>query len=337
MVRLGRAAPAALLRRALVRAPARARGVLVPLAVHRRRPVPRARDLRRARLPAGARRRLVRRGRRRTRWSRRWRAPLDVRCGERGRGDRARRRARDRRAARGRRADRGRRRGLQRRRAAHARAARPAPRRGAGCARRCPASCSTSAPTGRSTALLHHTLLVGDGYREFIRAVTRGRELPRTFSTYVHAPARTEPAMAPRRRRLARRAAAGAQPARGDRLGPRRRPAARRAARRHGDELRAARDPRRGRRRAPDDAARLRARPRRGVGQRVRGRADAAPVGLLPPARTATGGSRGLYFVGGGTHPGRRRARRAARRRGHGGPGRRAIAGCGPRTARAPR
>jgi phytoene desaturase len=45
-------------------------------------------------------------------------------------------------------------------------------------------------------ALLHHTLLVGPGYRDFIRAVTRGRELPRSFSTYVHAPARTEPAMA---------------------------------------------------------------------------------------------------------------------------------------------
>jgi phytoene desaturase len=45
-------------------------------------------------------------------------------------------------------------------------------------------------------SLLHHTLLVGEGYRRFIRAVTRGRELPRTFSTYVHAPARTEPAMA---------------------------------------------------------------------------------------------------------------------------------------------
>jgi phytoene desaturase len=45
-------------------------------------------------------------------------------------------------------------------------------------------------------ALLHHTLLVGRGYREFIRAVTRGRRLPSTFSTYVHAPARTEPAMA---------------------------------------------------------------------------------------------------------------------------------------------
>jgi phytoene desaturase len=46
-------------------------------------------------------------------------------------------------------------------------------------------------------SLLHHTLLVGDGYREFIRTATRGRGLPRTFSTYVHAPARTEPAMAP--------------------------------------------------------------------------------------------------------------------------------------------
>jgi phytoene desaturase len=45
-------------------------------------------------------------------------------------------------------------------------------------------------------ALLHHTLLVGPGYRDFIRTVTRGRVLPRTFSTYVHAPARTEPAMA---------------------------------------------------------------------------------------------------------------------------------------------
>ena len=45
-------------------------------------------------------------------------------------------------------------------------------------------------------SLQHHTLLVGDGYREFIRAVTRGRELPGTFSTYVHAPSRTEPAMA---------------------------------------------------------------------------------------------------------------------------------------------
>ena len=47
------------------------------------------------------------------------------------------------------------------------------------------------------SSLLHHTLLVGPGYRSFIRDVTRGRRLPATFSTYVHAPARTEPGMAP--------------------------------------------------------------------------------------------------------------------------------------------
>jgi phytoene desaturase len=45
--------------------------------------------------------------------------------------------------------------------------------------------------------LQHHTLLVGRDYREFIRSVTRGRALPRTYSTYVHAPARSEPGMAP--------------------------------------------------------------------------------------------------------------------------------------------
>jgi phytoene desaturase len=45
--------------------------------------------------------------------------------------------------------------------------------------------------------LLHHTLLVGPGYRRFIDDVTRAGRLPATVSTYVHAPARTEPAMAP--------------------------------------------------------------------------------------------------------------------------------------------
>jgi phytoene desaturase len=45
--------------------------------------------------------------------------------------------------------------------------------------------------------LRHHTLLVGDGYRDFIADVTRRGRMPATFSTYVHAPARTEPAMAP--------------------------------------------------------------------------------------------------------------------------------------------
>jgi phytoene desaturase len=47
-------------------------------------------------------------------------------------------------------------------------------------------------------SLLHHTLLVGTGYRDFIRTVTKGGSgLPRTYSTYVHAPTRTEAAMAP--------------------------------------------------------------------------------------------------------------------------------------------
>lgn len=45
--------------------------------------------------------------------------------------------------------------------------------------------------------LLHHTLLVGAGYKEFIKDVTRRGRVAPTFSTYVHAPARTEPGMAP--------------------------------------------------------------------------------------------------------------------------------------------
>ena len=48
----------------------------------------------------------------------------------------------------------------------------------------------------RFEALRHHTLLVGGGYRRFIRDVTRGGRLPSSFSTYWHAPSRTEPAMA---------------------------------------------------------------------------------------------------------------------------------------------
>jgi phytoene desaturase len=46
-------------------------------------------------------------------------------------------------------------------------------------------------------SLRHHTLLVGPRYRQFIETVTRGHGLPATLSTYVHAPARTEPGMAP--------------------------------------------------------------------------------------------------------------------------------------------
>ena len=48
----------------------------------------------------------------------------------------------------------------------------------------------------RFEELLHHTLLVGDGYRKFIRTATRGKVLPTSFSTYVHVPSRSEPAMA---------------------------------------------------------------------------------------------------------------------------------------------
>ncbi|MDQ3607986.1 MAG: phytoene desaturase family protein, partial [Actinomycetota bacterium] len=45
--------------------------------------------------------------------------------------------------------------------------------------------------------LLHHTLLVGSGYRRLIGDVTRRGRLAPTFSTYLHAPVRTEPGMAP--------------------------------------------------------------------------------------------------------------------------------------------
>ena len=45
--------------------------------------------------------------------------------------------------------------------------------------------------------LTHHTLTVGHGYREFITDVTRGGRMPANNSTYIHAPARTEPGMAP--------------------------------------------------------------------------------------------------------------------------------------------
>jgi phytoene desaturase len=45
-------------------------------------------------------------------------------------------------------------------------------------------------------ALHHHTLLVGRGYRDFIEDVTRRGRLPDGLSFYLHAPSRTEPAMA---------------------------------------------------------------------------------------------------------------------------------------------
>ena len=49
----------------------------------------------------------------------------------------------------------------------------------------------------RIDQLAHHTLLVGRDYRRFIRDVTRDGRLPSHYSTYVHAPTRTEARMAP--------------------------------------------------------------------------------------------------------------------------------------------
>jgi phytoene desaturase len=48
----------------------------------------------------------------------------------------------------------------------------------------------------RFERLRHHTLLVGEGYRRFITDVTRAGRLPSSFSTYLHVPSRTEPEMA---------------------------------------------------------------------------------------------------------------------------------------------
>lgn len=45
--------------------------------------------------------------------------------------------------------------------------------------------------------LLHHTLIVGRGYRRFMDDVTHRRVLPETLSLYLHVPTRTDPGMAP--------------------------------------------------------------------------------------------------------------------------------------------
>jgi phytoene desaturase len=50
--------------------------------------------------------------------------------------------------------------------------------------------------TRRFPQLLHHTLLVGPDYHGFIDDVTRHRREPRTLSFYIHAPAHTQPSMA---------------------------------------------------------------------------------------------------------------------------------------------
>jgi len=45
--------------------------------------------------------------------------------------------------------------------------------------------------------LRHHTICFGGRYRELIRDIFRGPELPEDFSLYLHAPCATDPAMAP--------------------------------------------------------------------------------------------------------------------------------------------
>ena len=58
--------------------------------------------------------------------------------------------------------------------------------------------CWASAGTDRQfPQLLHHTLMVGTCYKRFIKDVSARRRLPETYSTYIHAPSRTEPGMAP--------------------------------------------------------------------------------------------------------------------------------------------
>ena len=76
----------------------------------------------------------------------------------------------------------------------------------------------------RFDSLLHHTLLVGDGYKRFIGDVTRRGRLPATYSTLRPRAGAQRGGDGAGRRRRAGRAAARAEPARRDRLGARGRP-----------------------------------------------------------------------------------------------------------------
>ncbi|CAA9480035.1 MAG: hypothetical protein AVDCRST_MAG45-102, partial [uncultured Solirubrobacterales bacterium] len=315
-----RGTAAAPLRRALLPAPACARGLLLPFPVHRRRPVSRPRHLRRSGLPADRRRRLVRRGwdlldrrghgapaRRAVRGGRR--AHRALRRPPRGRG----------RGARGdprrRRAHPGRRRGLERRRALDPRAARAARAR----AEPDPDDVLLPAVPRHRPHLPRASPSHAHARARLPRDHRRGHARARGPAAALHL--RAHP-LAHRAgdgaagRRLDLRAAAGAQPARADRLGHR----GGAAARPPGVRLRAlvrSRGPRRlDRRRARDDARGLSLRARGGRRQRLCRRAHAAPVGLLPPAQPRPLG-RGPLLRRRGDPSGRRRAGGAARSRGH--------------------
>ena len=236
-----------------------------------------------------ARRRLVRRRRRLRGGARRWRGRSTSAAASASERIEHARRPRHRRAARGRRADRRRRRRLQRRRAAHARARRPPRRRAAGCARRCRASCSTWARTGRSRRCCTTRCWWATATASSSAPSRAARELPRTL---LHL-----------RPRAGAHGAARWRAAGGDSLAvllPVPEPARRASTgTRDGDRLRDAlladlettfgldglRDAIVGR--APHDAAGLRARARRGVGQRVRRssrRCTSPPTSARPTA-----------------------------------------------------
>ncbi|CAA9513980.1 MAG: Phytoene dehydrogenase, partial [uncultured Solirubrobacteraceae bacterium] len=302
---------------AVLRAPADPRGVLLPLPVHRRRPVPGARDLRRARLPAVPRRRLVRR-RRRLR-DHRGDGPGARRAlrGRRG-AHRDRARARDRGRDPRRRADPGRRRRDERRRPPGPRDARAAqaPAAHGGVDVGVPALPGHRPPVPPAPAP-HAARGLG------LQGVHQGRHAPRPPAAHVlHVRPRPEPHGARdggRGRRLPVLPAARAAPGLGDRLGPGVRPAARRGRAGPRDDVRARRPGRERPRRAPDDARRLPRPVRRPPGQRLGDGAHAPPVRRDAPAQPRQGRA--------GPVPRRRRhaprggdPRRAARRRGDRGP-----------------
>ncbi len=171
----------------------------------------------------------------------------------------------------------------------------------------------------RFDRLRHHHLLVGRDYRDFIADVTRRGRAPSTCSVYIHAPTRTEPGMAPPGGDslcilLPVPNLKGSRPGTG-----------------HWDRMRDwLLDELEGthgltglrdsivveQRMTPDDFRRP---ARRMARQRLRPRADAAPVRLLPPAQPRRPSRRALPRRR-RDPSGRRHPRRRARRRGHGRP-----------------
>ena len=151
----------------------------------------------------------------------------------------------------------------------------------------------------------------GRGLPGFVREVTRSGQLPDTLALYVHAPSRTEPAMAANGGESLYVLLPVPNLASGRRLGGRRTADARTGPRLHGARLRARWAARVDRRGARLHAGRLQARAGGAAGQRVRDRARPVAVGVLPPAEP--GPHRGRAVLRGCRHtPGRRDPGRAS-------------------------